>query len=193
MTLYDLSMPALTQALQNLAHLLEKAAGIAHAQGLAPAALLQRRLAPDMFPLALQVDILVSGTRGAAARLCGRLAPRDDSREHAVFNRGSEAEFDPPAASFTELQASVEQALSELKALSPADVETAPDSLVSVAKPGNVRVFEARTFVLGYVLPNLYFHLTLVYALLRSAGIPLGKQDFEGSPAYRVVPDDLSG
>ena len=57
-----------------------------------------------------------------------------------------------------------------------------------MAKPGEVRVFEnPRSFVLRSVLPNLYFHITVVYALLRSAGVALGKQDFEGAPAYQVM------
>ncbi|AGC47134.1 hypothetical protein MYSTI_05858 [Myxococcus stipitatus DSM 14675] len=184
-TLYEASVPALNRMLRSLGHLLQQGALHAQREGLRPGALLEKRLAPDMFPLARQVEIVVSGAKGCGARLSGRLAPEDTSWELAVFNRGDTASFGPLPTSFEQLQGLVEEALVQLRSLSPGEIAAGPTS-ISVAKRGEVRHFETHSFVLDYVLPNLYFHVTVVYALLRAAGVPLGKKDFEGAPAYRL-------
>jgi uncharacterized protein len=184
---YQASIPTLVRMLRNLGHILQKAAAFAEKEGTSPELLLERRLHPEMFPLSRQVEIVVSGAKGCAARLAGRIAPDDETRELSVFNRGSEREFGERLTSFTALRTLIQEALVYLETISREEVDAAPERPISVAKPGEVRVFEnPQTFVLGFVLPNLYFHITVVYALLRSAGVPLGKQDFEGAPAYRV-------
>ncbi|EAU66797.1 conserved hypothetical protein [Stigmatella aurantiaca DW4/3-1] len=138
-----------------------------------------------MFSLSRQVEIVVSGAKGSAARLAGRLSPGDESPEFAVFNRGDEKSFGDRLTSFASLQTLIGEAVAYLKTISREEVDAAPAS-ITVAKPGEARIFEPRSFVLDYVLPNLYFHITTVYALLRSAGVNLGKKDFEGTPAYRI-------
>ncbi|EPX64903.1 hypothetical protein D187_000326 [Cystobacter fuscus DSM 2262] len=58
-----------------------------------------------------------------------------------------------------------QEALGYLETLSPEEIDAAPERPVSVARPGEARVFEnPRAFVLQCVLPNLYFHVTVVYA-----------------------------
>lgn len=184
LSLYDISVPALTRMLQNLQHLLDKAAAFGIQAGMAPESLLERRLYPDMFSLARQVEIVVSGAKGAAARLGQRLDPDDADPEFAVFNRGAESSFGDPITSFERLQSLIEGAIAYLQTLTRDELAAAPAS-ITVAKPGDVRIFETRAFVLDYVLPNFYFHISIAYALLRSAGVRLGKGDFEGAPAYR--------
>lgn len=185
--LADLALPAFHRMLNRVSLWLVKAASHAEAQGLPPAALLRHRLAPDMFDLSRQVEILASAARGGAARLAGRLDPLDSSPALAVFNRGSEEEFGPPAAGFGELQALLSDAVAELAQLARGQITVDAGTRITVAKPGNVRVFEAHHFVLDYLLPNLYFHASIAYALLRAQGVPLGKQDFEGPPSYRLA------
>lgn len=184
-SVYEASVPALSRMLRSLGHILQKGAAHTRQRGLRPETLLEKRLAPDMFPLARQVEIIVSGAKGSVARLSGRLPPGDTSRELAVFNRGDEPSFGPLPTSFEQLQRLVEEALVQVRSISPEEVEAGPAS-ISVAKRGEVRHFETRSFVLAYVLPNLYFHVTVVYALLRAEGVPLGKNDFEGPAVYRL-------
>ncbi|WP_257455804.1 DUF1993 domain-containing protein [Archangium lipolyticum] len=186
-SVHQASIPTLLRMLRNLEHILQKAAAFAEKERMNPELLLERRLHPDMFPLSRQVEIVVSGAKGCAARLAGRIALDDESPELAVFNRGSEQEFGERLTSFTALRTLIQEALGYLETISREEVDAGPERPISVAKPGEVRVFEnPRSFVLLSVLPNLYFHITVVYALLRSAGVPLGKQDFEGAPAYRI-------
>lgn len=188
-SLYDASIPTMIRMVQNLGNILQKAATFAEHQGMKPDALLDRRLYPDMFPLSRQVEIVVSGVKGSAARLARRLDPRDESPEFAVFNRGDEQSFGERLTSFGQLQSLLKDAADYLKTLSRQEIEAAPAS-ITVAKPGEARIFETRPFVLDYVLPNLYFHVTVVYSLLRSAGVKLGKGDFEGTPSYRKQAPD---
>lgn len=186
-SLYHSSIPVLVRMLRNLSRILHKAATFAEQEGVSPKSLLERRLYPDMFCLSRQVEIVASGAKGGAARLAGRLAPGEASPEFAVFNRGDEPSFGAPLTSFAELQAVLQDALGYVETVSQAEVDAASGRPLTVAKPGEARVFEtAEPFVLSYLLPNLYFHITVVYALLRSAGVALGKGDFEGAPAYQV-------
>ncbi len=186
-SLYQASIPALIRMLRNLDHILQKAAAFAEKERMNPELLLERRLHPDMFSLSRQVEIVVSGAKGCAARLAGRIAPDDESPEFAVFNRGAEQSFGERLTSLAALHALIQDAVGYLEKISQAEIDAAPERPISVAKPGEVRVFEnPQSFVLRSVLPNLYFHITVVYALLRSAGVALGKQDFEGAPAYQV-------
>jgi hypothetical protein len=185
-SIYQASLPALSRMLRNLGQILRKAAAFAEKERMSPESLLERRLAPDMLSLSRQVEIVVSGAKGCAARLAGRIEPNEESPEFAVFNRGADS-FGEPLTSFAALQTLIQDALGYLETISREEVDAAPERPVSVAKPGEVRVFEnPRSFVLCSVLPNLYFHVTVVYALLRSAGVVLGKQDFEGAPVYQV-------
>jgi uncharacterized protein len=184
-SLYDASIPTMIRMLQNLGQILQNGTTFADQKGMSPAALLERSLYPDMFPLSRQVEIVVSGVKGSAARLASRVDPKEERPEFAVFNRGDEQSFGNRLTSFDELQALIKDAIDYLKTFSREEIEAAPAS-ITVAKRGEARVFETRPFLLDYVLPNLYFHITVVYSLLRSAGVDLGKKDFEGTPAYRV-------
>ncbi|AKJ29825.1 DUF1993 domain-containing protein [Caldimonas brevitalea] len=187
-SLYQVALAPYIRGLQTLARLLDKAAEHAGRQGLDEATLVARRLHPEMFPLSRQVEILTSAARGTAARLARRLASHDTSPDHAVFNRGHDDEFGkPPPSSFLELQALIQEALAYLATVSASEVDDAAPVSVTVAKAGHVRQFDTQDFVLAYVLPNLYFHLTVVYALLRSAGVPLGKADYQGTPPYTLL------
>jgi hypothetical protein len=48
--------------------------------------------------------------------------------------------------------------------------------------PGRSMTFTGETFLRGFSLPNFFFHATLTYALLRHAGVELGKMDYLGAP-----------
>lgn len=186
LSLYELSVPVFDRSLHNTGTVLDKAAAFARAGGLPPDTLMALRICPDMLPLAAQVDILASGTRGAAARLAGRLAPDDDSPCFAVFNRGAPEQFSHAPSSLEAAVASLAEARRYLAGIAPAEMPGDATARIEVCMGGTIRSFERRDFLLHYVLPNLHFHATIVYALLRGAGVDLGKADFEGPPVYRL-------
>lgn len=184
LSLYRASVPGFIRQLTQCVAWLDKArqheAALPHTGHL-----LAARLAPDMFPLAIQIRIAVDGARGAALRLTGRNPSPPDAAEYAGFDRGDPSDFAGLDDSYASLTAYIQQAIEELNAVSPADMDTA-SGLVTVSRRGRSRVFERDTFLLHYALPNFHFHLSIAYALLRQAGVPLGKADFEGPPVYQV-------
>ncbi len=146
--------------------------------------LLSRRLAPDMLCLAEQVVVLADSLWGAAAVLSGQMADQVPAAAW-VFNRGGD---------FGQLPDTVDQARQRVDAARRAVEAIARQPLhpslqqahrtVVIARPGDCRRFVLHAFVHDYLLPNAYFHLTMIHALLRQAGIPIGKVDFEGPRCY---------
>lgn len=177
-----LFMAELKRSLSALSGLLERAATSSGVE-----ALPQARLVPDMLPLCRHVQIAVDGARGAAVRLAGRPLPAADDPAHAVFNRGADAAFSPVDDSFAGLLAYVEAGRADLEAIATPFPSCDPGREIQVVRGRTARVFRADAFMAHYMLPNLAFHVTIVYALLRQAGVAIGKGDYEGPPVYRLV------
>ncbi|QND50897.1 DUF1993 domain-containing protein [Phyllobacterium sp. 628] len=184
MSMYQASVPVFKRLLTNSAGILQKAEAHAMARSIDPRRLLEQRLAPDMFPLAIQVQIVADGARGCIARLAGHALPEPDASRFAVFNRGYHQDFHESEKTFPALTAYVKDALDYLHSVEPKDIDGTENSPIEVTWRGTTRHFRGLPFLRDYVLPNFYFHLTISYAILRIAGVPLGKQDFEGPPAY---------
>ena len=187
-SMYQASVPVFTRMLHNCAGILAKAEADAAARGFDPAILLESRLAPDMFPLHRQVQIAADGARGAGARLAAAPLPHPEAEDFAVFNRGIQHRFRDTASSFAELTARVRAANAYLEALRPEQIDGSEERGIDVTMGGRTRRFAGLPFLLHYALPNLHFHIAMAYAILRHAGVALGKQDFEGSPIYASLP-----
>lgn len=188
LSMYQASVPVFARALGNCRGILAKAEAHAAAKGLDPATLLENRLAPDMFPLHRQVQIAADGARGAAARLAGLALPDPEAEDFAVFNRGIQHGFPPGIVSFAALAARIADVLSALEALRPEQIDGSEERRIDVTLAGRTRRFAGQPFLLHYALPNLQFHIAMAYAILRHAGVALGKQDFEGPAVYASLP-----
>ncbi len=166
LSMYQAAVPALARSLTNLAAILAKAAAHAEARSLDPAVLLQARLYPDMFPLVRQVQIATDIARRGLARLAGveSTAMADDE------------------ASFTDLIGRLETTLASLSAFSPEQIDGTETKAIELAIRGETLRFSGQSFLLFFVLPNVYFHVTTAYAILRHNGVELGKRDFLGEP-----------
>jgi uncharacterized protein len=151
-----------------------------------PRALLERRLIPDMFPFHRQIEIVTTGVAGTVARLAGQIDPAYCGRELSVFNRGLEQEFAPELPDIAALLASVASARGVVVALRAEQIVT-EHAPIAVCKPGEARLFAtSHSFVVEYVVPNLFFHVAIAYAILRAAGVALGKGDYMGQDPYEV-------
>ncbi|TSD84453.1 DUF1993 domain-containing protein [Mycobacterium sp. KBS0706] len=188
LSMYQASVPVFARMLGNCGGILRKAEAHAVRAGLDPATLLEARLAPDMFPLHRQVQIAADGARGAAARLAGLALPDPEAEDFAVFNRGIQHRFATTAASFPELTARLDAAIAFVETLRPEQIDGSEARMVDVTMGGRTRRFAGQPFLLHYALPNLHFHIAMAYAILRHAGVALGKQDFEGPPVYSSLP-----
>lgn len=164
LSLYDATVTPCTRALENLAAFLGKAVKHAEQSGYDPAVLLEARLYPDMFPLLRQVQIATDIANRGVARLAGREPePLPDTER-----------------SFDELGDRIRRALELIAAAPRPAIEADAGREIRFPLRGNEMVFDARGYVFSFVLPNVYFHVTTAYAILRHNGVPLGKRDFLG-------------
>lgn len=164
-TLYDFSIPALTRGLTNMSAILEKAAAYAAAKKIDSTVLAQTRLFPDMHPLSRQVQIACDTAKGAAGRLAGIEVPKHEDTETTL----------------PELKARIAKTLDFLKTVTAAKVSGDDARAIELKFPNGVWKFTALSYVNDFVLPNFYFHSSMVYALLRKSGVEIGKGDFLGA------------
>jgi len=162
--MYQTSIPTFIHVLNNLGAILEKAAAHAEAKKIDPAALLQCRLYPDMFPLTRQVQIASDGAKAGAARLCGMEPPVFEDNE----------------TSFAELVERLRKTVAYLETFKPEQFEGAEDRTVTWKARSGERSMQGLAYLNLYVLPNLYFHTTTAYGILRHCGVEVGKKDYLG-------------
>jgi hypothetical protein len=161
-TTYDASAPIFVNALTNMRNWLDKAESWASAAK-PEAELLAARLTPDMHPLPRQYQMASDAAKGAIARLAGLVLPPMPDTE----------------ASFTELRERCDKTIAFINSVDPATIAAGATRDV-VLKFGNGMGyrFKGADFLTGFAIPNFMFHATTAYAILRSAGVPLGKMDF---------------
>lgn len=164
LSMYQASIPVFVHMFGNLAAILDKAALYADAKKIDPAVLLNARLAPDMHPLTRQVQIASDAAKGCAARLAGVEIPG----------------FADTESSFAELQARIQKTLDFIQGFSPAQIDGSEEREVVMRFPGAELKFSGQDYLLHFVLPNFYFHLTTAYAILRHNGLEIGKMDYLG-------------
>lgn len=164
-SMYSLTVPVFTSKLTHLAVILKKGAAYAEAHKIEPEVLVQARLYPDMFPLARQVQIATDQAKGCGARLSGLEPPK----------------FEDVEKTFPELDARIERTLSFLKSLKPEAMEGSESRTIRLEMRKQTREFKGLPYLLDYVYPNFYFHVTTAYAILRHNGVEIGKSDFLGS------------
>jgi uncharacterized protein len=163
-SMYQASVPSLIRSLNNLAAILEKGAAHAEAKKIDPAVLIGSRLYPDMFSLGRQVQIASDIARRGAARLAGLEAPKMEDNE----------------TTFPELIARLQKTTSYLETLTPNLIDGSEEKSISLPVGKDTMTFEGMSYLLSFILPNVYFHVTTAYNILRHSGVEVGKMDFLG-------------
>jgi len=163
-TIYDASVPPLVTMLENLGHVLRVGETHARENGVDAKQYLEARLAPDMFPLTRQVQVATDMAKGCGGRLAGADIPKYEDTE----------------TSFDELQARLAKTVAYLKGLDRSAFEGAEDKAVTLKFPNAEFHFNGLDYLNNFAMPNVYFHITTAYAILRHKGVPLGKPDFLG-------------
>ena len=164
LNMFDISIPPLKRALTNLSHILKMGENHADAKKIAHAVLLDARLFPDMYPLTRQVQIATDMSKGAAARLAGIEIPKYEDNE----------------TTFTELQARIAKTITFLDTVTPAQITDSETREIVVTVRKTDLKFTGQDYLLKWVNPNVYFHVTTAYNILRHNGVELGKPDFLG-------------
>jgi uncharacterized protein len=166
LSMHTTSAPALTHMLANMLTWLDKAQAHAEARKFSPDSYLALRFAPDMLPFTKQVQIACDMAKGCMARLSGAEPPKWDDTE----------------ATLEDLRARIRRTMDYIASVPAASVDGSEAREVVLQLRAGERRFSGESYLKHWVLPNFYFHATTTYALLRQAGVELGKGDFLGKP-----------
>jgi hypothetical protein len=166
------SLPALEIGLNALSGVLDKAKAFAAAKKIDDSVLLNTRLAPDMFAFVRQVQVATDLAKNGAARLAGVEPPRFEDNEKTI----------------DELKSRLSRAVTFIKGLDPKAIDAATNRQITFPLgPNNKGEMRGDDYLNHFVLPNVYFHLTAAYAILRHCGVEIGKQDFLGAIPMKVT------
>lgn len=163
-SLYDLTIPVFIRNLQTLDTLLTKGEAFAAEQGIDPAELLNARLIDDMGTFVSQVQRASDSAKGTAVRI------------GAVENLALPDE----ETSFADLHTRIARTIAFLEAVPRDAIDGKEDMSITLQTPSRSFDFTAQSYVLTFVLPNFFFHLTTAYGLLRMKGVPIGKLNYLG-------------
>jgi hypothetical protein len=164
LSMHQISIPVFTRALRVLSNLLDMAAASAAEKGTDPSALINARLAPDMLPLSGQIQRASDTTKLAIARLAGVDAPPFADNEKT----------------FAELKARLANTIAFFETVDAAKVDGSEDKVIQLNVGKFSRTFRGDAYLLTFVIPNLFFHVTTAYDILRHNDVNVGKLDYLG-------------
>ena len=165
-SMYQASAPRLVNTLKNLSAILDKAQAHAEAKKIQPSVLLDCRLYPDMFPMKRQVQVACDTAKGAVARLAGVEVPKHEDTEET----------------FAELKARIEKTIAFVETIKVAQIDGGEDKNIHLKLGSREVDWKGMQYLLGYALPNFYFHVVTAYDILRHNGVEVAKRDYIGNP-----------
>ncbi|MEX2352826.1 MAG: DUF1993 domain-containing protein, partial [Gammaproteobacteria bacterium] len=161
-SMYQASIPVCIRALTNLEHLLRKGEEFADQKKIKPGVLLNSRLAIDMLPLLNQVQLASDTSKGAGGRLAGIEVPKFEDNEQT----------------FADLYERIGKTVKFLGSIKPEQLDGSEDKIIVLKLPSEEIRFTGITYLFGFVLPNLGFHVSTAYNILRHNGVNIGKRDY---------------
>jgi hypothetical protein len=165
-SMYQASVPRFVSILGNLSNILDKAQAHVDAKKIDEAALTNYRLFPDMLSFTKQVQIASDTAKGVVARLAGVEIPVFEDNEKTL----------------AELKARIAKTQAFLQSVTATQVDGTEDKDIVIKRGDKETHYKGMQFLLGHALPNVYFHVTTAYAILRHNGVELGKRDYLGNP-----------
>ncbi|MBU3575440.1 DUF1993 family protein [Polynucleobacter sp. UK-Mo-2m-Kol15] len=163
-SMYQASAPQLKKMLVNLTTILTMAEEYAAAKGVDGKVLVEARLFPDMFPLARQVQIACDQVKFGLARLAGVEAPK----------------FEDTESTLPQLKERIAKTIAFMDSIKPEQIDGTEAKVIQFSIKGRNFEFVGEQYVLTWIIPNFYFHITTTYNILRHNGIELGKADYLG-------------
>ncbi len=169
MNLYGATIPQFKRILQSVERWLDKTVAFADGKKFDPNTLLSARLAPDQFALVRQIQSVCDQTKLTVARLTAKDPPKHPDTEQT----------------FDELRKRLHSVVAYLDSFKPADFEGTADRLISLPFFPEGKAMTGHDYLVERQLPNVYFHMSMVYAILRHNGVDVGKSDFVGPVTYK--------
>jgi hypothetical protein len=164
LSMYQASVPIFVRQFAALTAIIEKAQAFVNDGALDEAEFIDARLAPDMLNFAKQVQIATDGAKGGIARLAGVDVPA----------------FADTETTFDQLRERIAKTVAFLESVPAASVDGTEDKALAFTIRGHEMKFVGQAYLLHFVLPNFFFHVTTAYGILRHKGVPIGKMDFLG-------------
>jgi uncharacterized protein len=166
--LYEMTVPQFSKMLRNLSTILSKAAAYADAKKIDVNVLMQSRLYPDQFNLAKQIQVACDTAKLCASRLSGKDVPTHDDN----------------LMSFVDIKSRLEQVVSYLNTYTAKDFAGAEKKNITTPR-WEGKSMTAQDYVVHHAIPNVYFHITTAYAILRHNGVEIGKKDYLGDLPFK--------
>ncbi|EIL89287.1 hypothetical protein UU9_09632 [Rhodanobacter fulvus Jip2] len=164
LSMYQASAPVFIRALGNLTHVLKKGEAHAKAKNVTDEALLQTRLIIDMLPLIKQVQIACDMATRGMARLAG-VEPQS---------------FEDNETTLAQAYDRIARATDYIKSFTPEQIDGSETRAIHLKMRSGELNFEGQAYLLHFLIPNVFFHCTTAYNILREAGTEIGKADFVG-------------
>jgi len=164
LSMYQASVPVFVRALGNLTHVLKKGEAHAKARNVSDETLLQTRLIVDMLPLIKQVQIACDMATRGIARLAG-VEPKS---------------FEDNETTLAQAYDRIARATDYIKSFTAEQIDGSETRAIHLKMRNGELDFDGQTYLLHFVIPNLFFHCTTAYNILREAGTEIGKTDFIG-------------
>lgn len=169
LSLHEITVPMFRQTLAAFSAVLDKAEAHCRANDVDPAAFLEKRLAPDMYTLAMQVQRASTHAAQCVAKLA-----RVDTPQHADDEK-----------TFDELRRRIAATREFIGAFKPGQFDGAEAREVEIPTRVRTLTFTGRDYLLHFAIPQFLFHVTTGYDIIRNAGVEVGKRDFLGDPSER--------
>src|SRR5579863_425257 len=165
-TLYDISVASYLQTVAAVGGFLEKGLGFCRENKIDPEAIVESRIFHDMRPFGFQIEQVAHHSIGAVEAIKSGARPQPGER---------------PQYDYAGLQKLIAETLDALRKITPAEINAREGAEVTAHTQEMKRIFTAEGYVLSFSLPNLHFHATTAYDILRGRGVPLGKRDYMGA------------
>ncbi len=166
--IYEVTVPQFIRALKNLNYILDKAAQHAEVKKFDVEVLLNSRLAPDQFNLIRQIQIACDTAKLGVARLTGKEAPKHEDNEKTL----------------PELKSRILQVIDYLSSFSASDFKGAEERQISQPR-WEGKYLLGMDYATQHAIPNIYFHITTAYSILRHNGVDVGKKDYLGELSFK--------
>lgn len=166
--LFETTVPQFIKMLNNLDAILGKIGPFCEAKKIEPNVLLQSRLAPDQFNFLKQVQIATDSAKMGVSRATGKDAPKHDDQETSV----------------EQLRARIGETVKYLQTITPQDIAGVNDKRVTTPR-WEGKTLSGAEYLIQHTTPNVYFHVTVAYEILRHNGMDVGKKDFLGALPFK--------
>ncbi|MEI7531317.1 MAG: DUF1993 domain-containing protein [Betaproteobacteria bacterium] len=164
-SMYQASVPRLIIVMNNLSNILDKAQAHVDARKIDATTLTEFRLFPDMLNFTRQIQIVSDTAKSVVARLAGVEIPAYEDNEKT----------------FADLKARIAKTVAFIQSFKPEQIDGTEDKDIVTKRGDKETHYKGMQFLLGHGIPNVYFHTTTAYNILRHNGVEIGKRDYLGT------------